>query len=376
LAQEEARLLNHNFIGTEHLLLGLIREGEGVAAQVLESIGVSLVAARDRIAESVGRAAGPTIGSPPFTPRAKKVLELSLREALQLGHNYIGTEHLLLGLVREGEGVAANVLVSLGAELPQVRRQVITSLRDVPAEAPGGGWVSSEDRRDGPRCPACRSLLEGHVAYRVLAVQPFEHGAASQDVDMGFVYCMRCGVAIAQTDTGNLAGHLPFRVATASAPIANVFVPEQESRLIADGVAEGNVRWSLRVGGDDANYSTMLRIEDESGLISEGGMGGPKLWGSDLLNVYSGGDTHRGPRAIVARCSPRVEHLILSYEDGTEAELVPCGQGEIDGLRFGVLLIAPEARLRELIGIGQDGIIIDRFDLRGHDSSWHGHRKQ
>jgi hypothetical protein len=120
----------------------------------------------------------------------------------------------------------------------------------------------------------------------------------------------------------------------------------------------------------------MVRIEDASGLISEGGMGGPKLWGSNLLNVYSGGDTNRGPRAIVARCGPSVEHLILSHEDGTQAELVPCGEGEIDGLRFGVLLVAPEARLRELIGVGQDGTIIDRFDLRGHDSSWHRHWDQ
>ncbi len=114
LAQEEARLLNHSFIGTEHILLGLIHEGEGVAAKALESLGISLEAVREKVEETIGMAGTAPSGSPPFTPRAKKVLELSLREALQLGHSYIGTEHMLLGLVREGEGVAATVLVSLG----------------------------------------------------------------------------------------------------------------------------------------------------------------------------------------------------------------------------------------------------------------------
>ncbi|MHB1487877.1 MAG: ATP-dependent Clp protease ATP-binding subunit [Acidimicrobiales bacterium] len=128
LAQEEARLLNHNFIGTEHILLGLIHEGEGVAAKALESLGISLEAVREKVEETIGPAGSATTGSPPFTPRAKKVLELSLREALQLGHNYIGTEHMLLGLVREGEGVAAQVLESLGADLSRVRQQVIQLL--------------------------------------------------------------------------------------------------------------------------------------------------------------------------------------------------------------------------------------------------------
>jgi ATP-dependent Clp protease ATP-binding subunit ClpC len=136
LAQEEARLLNHNFIGTEHILLGLIHEGEGVAAKALESLGVSLEAVREKVEETIGPAGSSTTGSPPFTPRAKKVLELSLREALQLGHNYIGTEHMLLGLVREGEGVAAQVLVSLGADLPRVRQQVIQLLSGY--QSPGG----------------------------------------------------------------------------------------------------------------------------------------------------------------------------------------------------------------------------------------------
>ncbi|HEV2068687.1 MAG TPA: ATP-dependent Clp protease ATP-binding subunit, partial [Acidimicrobiales bacterium] len=128
LAQEEARLLNHNYIGTEHILLGLIHEGEGVAAKALESLGISLEAVRSQVEEIIGQGGSSPSGHIPFTPRAKKVLELSLREALQLGHNYIGTEHILLGLIREGEGVAAQVLVKLGADLSRVRQQVIQLL--------------------------------------------------------------------------------------------------------------------------------------------------------------------------------------------------------------------------------------------------------
>jgi len=128
LAQEEARMLNHNYIGTEHILLGLIHEGEGVAAKALESLGISLDAVRSQVTEIIGEGQSAPTGHIPFTPRAKKVLELSLREALQLGHNYIGTEHILLGLIREGEGVAAQVLQKLGADLNRVRQQVIQLL--------------------------------------------------------------------------------------------------------------------------------------------------------------------------------------------------------------------------------------------------------
>jgi ATP-dependent Clp protease ATP-binding subunit ClpC len=140
LAQEEARLLNHNYIGTEHILLGLIHEGEGVAAKALESLGISLEKVRQQVEEIIGAGQSPPSGHIPFTPRAKKVLELSLREALQLGHNYIGTEHILLGLIREGEGVAAQVLVKLGADLGRVRQQVIQLLNGYSgAKEPSGG---------------------------------------------------------------------------------------------------------------------------------------------------------------------------------------------------------------------------------------------
>jgi ATP-dependent Clp protease ATP-binding subunit ClpC len=157
LAQEEARLLNHSYIGTEHILLGLIHEGEGVAAKALESLGISLEAVRSQVEEIIGQGGSSPSGHIPFTPRAKKVLELSLREALQLGHNYIGTEHILLGLIREGEGVAAQVLVKLGADLSRVRQQVIQLLSgyqggqgkgEPPAATGAGSSAAKEDQGD------------------------------------------------------------------------------------------------------------------------------------------------------------------------------------------------------------------------------------
>ncbi len=150
LAQEEARLLNHSFIGTEHILLGLIHEGEGLAAKALEALGISLEAVREEVEKTIGPAGSAPTGSPPFTPRAKKVLELSLREALQLGHNYIGTEHMLLGLVREGEGVAAQVLQSLGADLPRVRQQVIQLLSASSGREPAGATTGSTSGEQTP----------------------------------------------------------------------------------------------------------------------------------------------------------------------------------------------------------------------------------
>ncbi len=155
LAEEEARMLHHNYIGTEHILLGLIREGGGVAAQALESLGISLEAVRQQVEGIICLGQQAPSGHIPFTPRAKKVLELSLREALALGHNYIGTEHILLGLMREGDGTAARVLVSLGADLSRVRPQVLqllsgqTGRGDRPI-VPTGGIAGSPQRRPAP----------------------------------------------------------------------------------------------------------------------------------------------------------------------------------------------------------------------------------
>jgi hypothetical protein len=144
LAQEEARLLNHDYIGTEHILLGLVHEEQGVAARALVGLGISLEAVRTQVEEIIGQGQSPPTGHIPFTPRAKKVLELSLREALGLSHNYIGTEHILLGLIREGEGVAAQVLVKLGGSLDRVRQQVLqvlATVSQVPTEQVPGAQV-------------------------------------------------------------------------------------------------------------------------------------------------------------------------------------------------------------------------------------------
>ncbi|OYO13953.1 ATP-dependent Clp protease ATP-binding subunit [Enemella evansiae] len=154
LAQDEARMLNHNYIGTEHILLGLIHEGEGVAAKALESLGISLEAVREKVEEIIGHGQQSPTGHIPFTPRAKKVLELSLREALQLNHSYIGTEHILLGLIREGEGVAAQVLVKLGADLNRVRNQVLQLLSGFQGNKgggePAGVGATAETGQGGP----------------------------------------------------------------------------------------------------------------------------------------------------------------------------------------------------------------------------------
>ena len=147
LAQEEARMLSHNYIGTEHILLGLIHEGEGVAAKALESLDISLEAVRAQVEEIIGQGQQAPSGHIPFTPRAKKVLELSLREALQLGHSYIGTEHILLGLIREGEGVAAQVLQKLGADLNRVRQQVIQLLSGFQGKESAAAGAPSPGRR-------------------------------------------------------------------------------------------------------------------------------------------------------------------------------------------------------------------------------------
>ncbi|MET3948724.1 ATP-dependent Clp protease ATP-binding subunit ClpC [Arthrobacter sp. UYCu512] len=154
LAQEEARMLNHGYIGTEHILLGLIHEGVGVAARALESLSISLEGVRGQVQEIIGPGQQSPSGHIPFTPRAKKVLELSLREALQLGHNYIGTEHILLGLIREGEGVAAQVLVKLGADPNRVRQQVIQML---------SGYQGKETTGVGPGQDQAEAIPAGSV---------------------------------------------------------------------------------------------------------------------------------------------------------------------------------------------------------------------
>jgi ATP-dependent Clp protease ATP-binding subunit ClpC len=200
-AQEEARLLRHSFIGTEHILLGLLREGDGTGAQALRSVGISIEPVRAKIVEFIGRAgtAPESSGAPPFTPRAKKVLELGLREALARNHSYIGTEHILLGLVREGEGVAATVLADLGVNLARARQAVDVLVGQAPDSAEAvGGVQESEPLPDPvsvpPSCPGCKSLLPETIRYSTMSV-PSDDGA-SEPIALRMVYCRRCGTTL------------------------------------------------------------------------------------------------------------------------------------------------------------------------------------
>jgi ATP-dependent Clp protease ATP-binding subunit ClpA len=210
LAQDEARELGHGYIGTEHLLLGLSHEEAGVAAKALTTLGVSLDALRQQIVEVVGTGEGQPPGHIPFTPRAKKILELALREARQLGHSYIGTEHILLGIVREGEGVAAQVLQKQGLTLMIVRRAVVETLAGYSSEAVEAagfrpaGWSSRRPRGRagepeasragaGPRCATCGADLSETAGYRTIAATGGDVG--TRDVVVG--YCTSCGTAIA-----------------------------------------------------------------------------------------------------------------------------------------------------------------------------------
>jgi ATP-dependent Clp protease ATP-binding subunit ClpC len=211
LAQEEARISNHDYIGTEHFLLGLIHEEDGIAARVLGSLGVSMEAARMRIERLVGRGEAIPTDEMPFTPRAKKVLELSLREALQLNHNYIGTEHVLLGLIREGEGVGCQVLVELGADLNDVRQRVIQVIQEggIPPERVSEGEHVMESLSAGslqsaratlgvdpatmPLCPVCHTSMAGNLRSRF--VEAFDDEGIPE-ARLLVVYCTRCGVAI------------------------------------------------------------------------------------------------------------------------------------------------------------------------------------
>jgi ATP-dependent Clp protease ATP-binding subunit ClpA len=199
LAQEEARTLDHDHVGTEHLLLGLVREGDGVGARALGVMGISLPAVRAKVEAIIGRGEGaPPRGRIPFSRRAKKVLELSLREALQLGVSYIGTEHLLLGLIREGEGVAAQVLHELGADLGRVRQTVIQMLsgyaQPLGEERAVFREAEVEVAETGPRCPSCKLPLDGGLAYRTIMAERDDPEGNPIMLTVG--YCSRCGTAI------------------------------------------------------------------------------------------------------------------------------------------------------------------------------------
>jgi ATP-dependent Clp protease ATP-binding subunit ClpC len=204
-AQEEASSLAHHYIGSEHILLGLIREREGIAARVLGSLDISLEQTRADLVALVGEGETAPTQHIPFTPGAKKVMELSLREALQLRHNYIGTEHVLLGLVGGGEKVAAQVLANRGARPDRVRAAVMELLAEgAPGEARSGSAAArplreAERLSEGaepaaePRCPRCRSELQGSVGYKVLEVEPVDGETDVRTV--AFAFCRRCGTS-------------------------------------------------------------------------------------------------------------------------------------------------------------------------------------
>lgn len=219
LAQDEARDLGHAYIGTEHLLLGLIREGDGVAARALISLGESFDALQVQIVDAIGTGEGQPSGHIPFTPRAKKILELALRESRQLGHHYIGTEHILLGIVREAEGVAAQILLKHGLTLEVVRQSVIQILSGSTSEVVESagfrpaGWIARrphgrvigpapQSAASGPKCATCGADLSKRAAYRTIT-------ALGEDVgtrDVVVVYCTSCGTAIAARLEDDLDG--------------------------------------------------------------------------------------------------------------------------------------------------------------------------
>jgi hypothetical protein len=271
LANDEAEAMHHEMLGTEHILLGLIDEGEGVAAKVLESLGVHLEHVRAAVAQRAQPSASPAAGPRPFTPRAKKVLELSLREALKLGHNYIGTEHLLLGLAAEGEGVAAHVLAELGVSAEKVRSAVLDTLSGYrpPEQAPRGGrreWAARGLSREPPVCGRCGSSLTASARYLDIAVQPAEGAKEGEQVStVRLVYCSTCGVALG-TSAGAVEGvaatlHKALSLAEGpSRPSVRPFPAEAAAPVKLEEVPEARraeLAWSDRriveghVGGSD-----------------------------------------------------------------------------------------------------------------------------
>jgi Clp amino terminal domain, pathogenicity island component/ClpX C4-type zinc finger len=277
LAQEEARLLDHNYIGTEHVLLGLIHEGEGVAARALESLDISLGAVRAQVEEIIGQGDTAPVGHIPFTPRAKKVLELSLREALQLGHNYIGTEHILLGLIREGEGVAAQVLVRLGADLATVRTRVILILSGHPrVGTPAGTRVGAFQVAHAPRCSFC--------GREVSEVAHYAQGTGAAICDECIVVAYAALEGAADEDRilvfpPRVVGAAPITDPPAAAQIVRAFdeLPQIrgvavrliEVRFVSPDVAELRYNLSVDEVGDDIPWVGIATRTGSEWLVAD-----------------------------------------------------------------------------------------------------------
>jgi len=363
LAQDEARLLNDNFIGTEHILLGLVREGNGVAAKALEALGASLDLVRAKVKEVAGRSSGrPWEGSPPFTPQAKKVLELSLREALDLGHNFIGTEHLLLGLVREGNGVAAGVLEQLGVSPERARSTVLELLSGYRAEgeaaspeageAPPGGDQPPEEgsrgrnrqfqtlaaevregpgllRLEPPVCGRCGAHLETSARYRDIEVQPAEGAGEGRPAPlMRIVYCSTCGTAL-----GTALG-APERAVATSHPRA---APAQPRLRDARSFPEDAL-----APADFAEVPEAQRAEltFRDRRIVEGSVGGSPV---QLLGQWSHQGSAEGDWAGAA--------LGVTWRAGPASGQADALSGELEG-RFAEREVDLRAGFRLQIGLG------------------------
>jgi len=304
LAKEESRLLNHGFIGTEHILLGLLGERDGIAAQALTQLGVSLEVVRENVEEIVGVSETVPMGSAPFTPRAKKVLELSLREALQLHHNYIGTEHLLLGLVREGEGVGAQVLVNLGADLARVRQQVMQLLSDHPNdERFGADLGSSRYQNTIARVPMGR-WRSSTLGSSIASGQAMGRGA-----------CSFCGRDLWEVRRHVSAGAVAICedcVATATVAL--------ERGEVAPG---GEVVFPPRLFGtapDEKALEAVVRAIRTTFGVGPGESGTPRpVEGAEDLEPYF---VEAGRRVSVQTAGARVERVRFLDDDVAEVEFV------------------------------------------------------
>jgi hypothetical protein len=256
-AQEEARVLSHNFIGTEHLLLGLIHEGEGMGAKALEGLGIGLAAVRQQVEQMISPGEEPPRGHIPFTPQAKRALELSLRESRQLGHTHIGTEHILLGLIREGEGVAAQVLVRMGADLQRARHQVIQLL-------PGPNPVPSRTVPRGSQ----QGQVPPHLAARVDALES-RLSAIEQRVGGG-------------PDTGDLDEQITrVRQDKAAAIDAQDFeraasVHDREKQLLADKAARQHDWQAGHPGLAEQVHRLSGELERLRGVLRQHGIDDPQ----------------------------------------------------------------------------------------------------
>jgi ATP-dependent Clp protease ATP-binding subunit ClpA len=291
LAQEEARLLDHNYIGTEHILLGLVREGEGVAAQALTSLRIDLGTVRRQVQDIIGQGGSSPSGHIPFTPRSKKVLELALREAIQLGHNYIGTEHILLGLIREGEGVASQVLTRLGADADRVRQQVVRLLSGAQPVSEGGLAATPTDELRASATSLTsrlgRELIDGLLyrrftagAHRVLLLTESEAlrlGSTNAGIEHLLLGLVAEEDGVAARALGTLGIDLPRLRVLAEQLLgrrAIMFVPQPTFSpdlldVVEQALHEAQAAGSVRVDTEHLLLAFVHHAEDRGGMAGQ-----------------------------------------------------------------------------------------------------------